>query len=165
MKFSYVNIGNNIAKNTIWALKDSLTKELFLRRFLKQKTIKNPIYTPAQSYFTFNSIDPSYTSENLLKIEIGQIDSNQNFQTHYVIFYENDMGHLFDSYYQSLIKFEGFLFEIEYNKTDTSFLGFTIIDSIRFSIDENYSDFKVYSMKESEEMKRKLTNLITEIQN
>ncbi len=99
IKINTTNIGNSTAKIVGWIFTDTLTTEPILKRFIKEDHRYN---TESNNYLKFphlyEELTPFDSCNIELKYTLKWIIDNK-FIIHIVVFYENEIEQLFDTYY------------------------------------------------------------------
>lgn len=98
-RIQVTNIGNSTSKIVGWAICDTLSTEPILNQFIKKrqrnnKETKNDLKFP----HLYQELSPTESCDLALKYSPQWINGNK-FIIHIIVFYENEIEQLFDTYY------------------------------------------------------------------
>jgi hypothetical protein len=154
LRIKVTNIGNNTAKITGLAITDTISELDVLRQFIKDKsrnrsTNKDTFKFP-NSFQEIGSFDSTY-----LDIEYTpKIISKNKFIVHILVFYENELNQLFDTYYwihfntNTIIIENPLLFNNDSSKWKK--LNNEMFKSVDIKNENNYSE--IYTLQQKEEL-------------
>ncbi len=160
--FQIQNQGNNTAKIITRIFTDTVTGEEYLRNRIFDKDFKFDFDSSASRFYTSFDLRPTSTDSILINNWKLNVIKDNIFAIHLLIFYENDLGDLYDTYYQARFR----VLEIAGNKMiDTVNHRIDIIWDKPFRIEnllenvDHYSSYKTYQESERIKVMARLKNL------
>lgn len=151
LKVQLLNTGNSDAKIIGYVLTDTITDNQVLKEYIKQGKTKGVSIDSIFTKHRFHELTPGDTSSISFTHTLRYPIDNK-FVIHLIVYYENELGQLYDSYYWLTGQLNEFGFGQGFDpKTKKIILIFdknAFWNIVNFTSENNYSD--VYSVDQKE---------------
>lgn len=160
VKICVTNIGNSTAKIVGWTIADTISNEPILKQFLKDK---NRFKLESKNDLKFPNLYQELTPFDSCNIELKytpQWIKNNKFIIHILLFYENEIDQLFDTYYWIIVKTNEIILPnpifINNNRDTFNNLQSEMFRIIDIEDENNYSS--IYSEQQKKELIEKINH-------
>jgi len=149
INFDLINIGNSTAKIVAAYCIDTVSGDAKLRELIYKKVIELQFDSSNNEFYTYWHLLPSDKDKLKFHKTIDFINKNI-FTIHLLLFYENDLGMLYDTYYWARFKKNDLTFGVLVDPRNEKLIAARLEDDFKEyvkKIDDNNA-YKVYSKKE-----------------
>jgi hypothetical protein len=157
IKIRATNIGNTSSKLIGWIVTDTISNELFIKEYIKNRVVLN---SDSENGLKFPHLYQELTPFDSCTLELSHrpqwIDDNR-FIIHIILFYENELNQLFDTYYWLTVQTKQPVLPspLYYKNNPEKFRNYKIglVDIAEIKDENNYSE--TYTEDEKEEILKK----------
>ena len=144
VKFKITNTGNSIAKLQFVIQSDTTDAIEYLRRHFFDKSFSKKVKVSQFSSFTQSELLPNAVDTLQLKFDVNiKYITDNSFTLHFLIFYENELGNYYDTYYWVQFNVKDILFPRPFDQINGKIIPKPINFKIAFKDIINYSKQKV----------------------